>query len=244
MAAAAIAPTLIKKVEAPNLDIIKEAETKSQQIFPKFGLPTLDSQTGPWPPTVLGPPQRYITTIASRNACTSFTAQIKNINKLRCLPVYLNFHPILNNPHPNKLSFVKINKFISMKMAAQLKQLLIHLLKTQSSVVILVDDADRMPLLYFSSLVFVDRPMATRAYGTIYVKKNTYGFSGLKIHYKRIGNEMKEISEKNQKEIAYKSDILCARCKFRFTCRGLNGPMWNKTGKCDEFKRDWTVKLL
>jgi len=43
-------------------------------------------------------------------------------------------------------------------------------------------------------------------------------------------------------------DILCASCKHREYCRGIDGPMWNYTeknpqGTCDEYERDPGVKI-
>jgi len=46
----------------------------------------------------------------------------------------------------------------------------------------------------------------------------------------------------NCKEIVYKGDIICARCKHRHVCRF--GDIENHPNNCDEFKRDWDVKLI
>lgn len=45
------------------------------------------------------------------------------------------------------------------------------------------------------------------------------------------------------KTIVYKYEVLCARCKHRETCRGIGGPVWTDSKKCDEFQRDWNMIL-
>ena len=47
---------------------------------------------------------------------------------------------------------------------------------------------------------------------------------------------------KEPKIIVDKDDILCARCKFRYSCRFGGAPV-SKDDKCGEFRRDWNVKL-
>lgn len=52
-----------------------------------------------------------------------------------------------------------------------------------------------------------------------------------------------------EKEEVLKNDILCASCIHREYCRGLNGPMWNRTkkrpqGTCDEYEKDSQVKIV
>lgn len=45
-------------------------------------------------------------------------------------------------------------------------------------------------------------------------------------------------------QFAYKDDILCARCANRNICRFGHLEEVEDMGKCDEFKRDWNVKLV
>lgn len=47
-----------------------------------------------------------------------------------------------------------------------------------------------------------------------------------------------------QKETVNKDSVLCARCVNREHCRGIDGPLFTGINKCDEFKRDWSVKKL
>ena len=46
------------------------------------------------------------------------------------------------------------------------------------------------------------------------------------------------------KETVTIHDVLCARCLHRHTCRGIGGPVDNGINKCNEFKRDFNVKLV